>query len=101
MSCKKSWPHSASVLYLLSEMVRKTHLLLSSSICARSSHCSSTVMNLTGIHGDMGSLPGLAQWLKDLALLGAVGWVADAAGILCGCGCGCDVSWQLQLRFNP
>ena len=25
--------------------------------------------NLTGIHGDTGSIPGLTQWVKDLPLL--------------------------------
>jgi len=34
-----------------------------------SSHCGSAVMNPTSIHEDMGSTPGLAQWVKDLALL--------------------------------
>ena len=38
----------------------------------RSSHCVSAVMNPTSIHEDTGSIPGLAQWVKDLVLLGAV-----------------------------
>ena len=32
-----------------------------------SSHCGSVVTDLARIHEDAGSIPGLAQWIKDLA----------------------------------
>ena len=35
---------------------------------ARSSRCGSAVMNLTNIHENVGLIPGLSQWVKDLAL---------------------------------
>ena len=49
---------------------------------------------------DAGSIPGLAQRVKDLVQQATVK-VANVARIRCCCGCG--VGWQLQLRltFGP
>ena len=41
-----------------------------------SSHCGQAETNLTSIHEDTGSIPGLPQWVKDLAFV-----------VSCGAGC--------------
>ena len=60
-----------------------------------SSHCDSAVTNLINIHEDMGLIPGLAQWIKEVMLLWAVVSVIDVAWIWYCCGYGCGVGQQL------
>ena len=50
------------------ELISKIYKYLVQIITYKSSHCGSAVTNPTSIHEDVGSIPGLTQWVKDPAL---------------------------------
>ena len=57
------------------------------------------IKNPTSIQEDVGSIPGLIQWVKDLVLPQAASKVTGVPWIWYCCVSGVD--WQLQLIFNP
>ena len=58
------------VVELALDQQRYLELIINKQVNLGNSHRrSSEVTNLTSIHEDEGSIPGLIQWVKDLALL--------------------------------
>ena len=60
--------------YIISdtEVQRTKHSQLEELRFDLSSHCGIAEMNPASIHEDAGSIPGPAQWVRDLSLLWAV-----------------------------
>ena len=63
-------------------------------IQGRSSRCGTVETNLTRSHEVVGLIPGLNEWVKDLALPWAVVYTADSTWIPRWCSCGVGQSYS-------
>ena len=72
-------------ILLFYKVASALYILLKKSL-PRSSYCGSAEMNLTRMHEDAGSIPGLTQWVTDLVLPVSCGVVIETARILGCCG---------------
>ena len=63
------------------------------SLYSGSSHHGSRETNLTSIHEDTGSVPGLPHWVKNLAV------VAMSFGVGCRCGLDLALLWLQQCQI--
>ena len=74
------WTLSSSWVFFAFQSHKYLNILVNSESICWSSHCGSAKMNLTSIHEDTGLIPGLVQWVKDLRLLWAAGYVGWRCG---------------------
>ena len=88
-----SWHHEVVMKKLTSILIIHIKLILRSSCLSRLGTWQHRVCE------DAVLIPGLAQWVKDLALPQAVAETADAAWIQCCCGC--DVGLNCSFDWTP
>ena len=67
-SQSKTEENHSSIKYIETHFLLSRLLISVKKIETGCSHCGSAETNLTNIHENAGLIPGLSQWVKDLAL---------------------------------